>query len=400
MKHAFAGFRKPPRAARGGAGGSISLAARRRAPDISRRAARCRAKAGRPAISIRERRNAPACERVPVSDTRSAVMAAAAVGYLLALGAILPHPGFSVEASAQIMAAPAAPWTFAGLWAAIALEALWPLRKGRRAAPGAAARALLVCLIPPCRVSVCPEAPGTMVWIPGGGWRERSESLFDELERRAALPMLWAALLVVPVVAVEFLLHDRAAEHPRLALGLHFVNALIWSCFALEFAAMLPLAPRKKQYCARHWLSIVIILLPGLGFLRALRLFSALGAAGSMQFLRAWRFRVLAARAPRGAVLQHRRALDAPAARNVLARPAPAPEEESGGTEKAGRGDPPDGGARGAAPRAGAAACPPVGGAIRRACACAPKRAEWICRARKRRRTGTLCERGVDPCRG
>ena len=229
-------------------------------------------------------------------------MAAAAVGYLLALGAILPHPGFSVEASAQIMAWPAAPWAFAGLWAAIALEALWPLRKGRLAAPGAASRALLVCLIPPCRVSVCPEAPGTMVWIPGRGWRERSEALFDDLERRAAMPMFWAALLVVPVVAVEFLLHDRAAEHPRLALGLHFVNALIWSCFALEFAAMLPLAPRKKQYCARHWLSIVIILLPGLGFLRALRLFSALGAAGSMQFLRAWRFRVLAARAIRVAL--------------------------------------------------------------------------------------------------
>ncbi len=229
-------------------------------------------------------------------------MLAAAAGHLFVLGVLLPHPGFSVEAGARIMAMHELAWAFGALWAAIALEALWALRKGRAAAPGAARRALLVCLIPPCRVSVCPEAPDTMVWIPGRGWRRRSDALFDELERRAALPMLWAALLVIPVVTVEFLLHDHAAEYPRLALGLHFVNALIWFCFALEFAAMLPLARRRKQYCARHWLSIVIILLPGLGFLRALRLFSTLGAAGSVQFLRAWRFRVLMARALRVAL--------------------------------------------------------------------------------------------------
>ncbi len=252
-----------------------------------------------------ETRTAPAPERPEapaISDARAAVMCALAAAHLLALSVVLPHPGFAVDAGPEIMAAPWFAWVFGGLWAAIALEALWALRRRRGAASGAWRRVLLVCLLPPCRAAVCPEAPASFVWIPGRGWRARSEALFEELERRAALPMLWAALLVVPVVGVEFLLIDRAAELPGLALGLHFANALVWFCFALELAVMLPLAARKKQYCLRHWVNLVVVLLPVLGFLRALRPFAAAGAAGSGQFIRAWRLRGLAARLIRAAL--------------------------------------------------------------------------------------------------
>lgn len=237
-----------------------------------------------------------------ISNARAAAMCVLAAAHLFALSAVLPHPGFAVDMGPEILAAPWFAWIFGGLWAAIALEALWALRSREGAAPGTRRRVLLVCLLPPCRAAVCPEAPAAFVWIPGRGWRERSEALFEELERRAALPMLWAALLVVPVVGVEFLLRDRAAELPDLALGLHLVNALVWFCFALELAVMLPLAARKKQYCLRHWVNLVVVLLPALGFLRALRLFSAAGASGSGQFIRAWRLRGLAMRLIRAAL--------------------------------------------------------------------------------------------------
>lgn len=250
-----------------------------------------------------ETRTAPAPPEAPaISDSRAAVMCALAAAHLFALSAALPHPGFAVDAGPEIMAAPWFAWIFGGLWAAIALEALWALRHRRGAPPGAWRRALLVCLLPPCRAAVCPEAPASFVWIPGRGWRARSDALFEELERRAALPMLWAALLVVPVVGAELLLLDRAAEAPALALGLHFANALVWFCFALELAVMLPLAARKKQYCLRHWVNLAVVLLPALGFLRALQPFSAAGAAGSGQFIRAWRLRGLAARLVRAAL--------------------------------------------------------------------------------------------------
>ena len=230
------------------------------------------------------------------STARAAAMFSAAVAHLLIFGAILPHPGFAVDAHERVLAVPGLLPVFAGLWALIAAEALWSSRLLRGGAGNAAARALLVCAVPPCRAAVRPGASGEAVWLPGFGWRRTGEALFGELERRSAFPMLCVTLLIVPAVAVEFLFEDRISASPRLGLAVHVANSVIWFFFALELVVMLSLAERKKQYCMKNWVNVVVVLMPFLGFLRTMRLFAAVGAVHSARLVHGWRLRGLLVR--------------------------------------------------------------------------------------------------------
>lgn len=77
----------------------------------------------------------------------------------------------------------------------------------------------------------------------------------DKVRRRFEVPILIAALLVVPVIFVE----ERATS--TVALGLaQWVNWLIWGAFTAEFVTIVALAERKWSYTRRSWLDLVIIL--------------------------------------------------------------------------------------------------------------------------------------------
>ena len=240
--------------------------------------------------------------QAPLSDARALAMFTLAVVHLFLCALVIPHPGFAVDARDAILAVPGFLWAFFLVWGALAAEALWSLRAPACGVRRAAARALLVCLVPPCRAAVCPAAPASTVWLPRGGWRRVDKVLFETLEMRAAFPMLLVSLLVVPVVAVEFFLADLIIAAPVLALAVHTANAVIWFFFALELAVMLPLAEDKRRYCVQHWINIVIVTLPLLGFLRAVPLLRAVGLANVGQWMHAWRLRGLMFRALRVAL--------------------------------------------------------------------------------------------------
>lgn len=240
--------------------------------------------------------------QAPVSDARALAMFALAVVHLFLCALVIPHPGFAVDARDAVLAVPGFLWAFFLAWGALAAEALWSLRAPACGFRRAAARALLVCLVPPCRAAVCPAAPASTVWLPRGGWRRVDKVLFETLEMRAAFPMLLVTLLVVPVVAVEFFLEHRIAAIPELALAVHTANAVIWFFFAFELAVMLPLAEDRKRYCVRNWINIVIVALPLFGFLRVFRLVRAVRLANVGRWMRAWRLRGLMFRALRVAL--------------------------------------------------------------------------------------------------
>ena len=48
-------------------------------------------------------------------------------------------------------------------------------------------------------------------------------------------------------------------------------EALIWTAFALEFVIMISVVERKLKYCVQHWIDLLVIVLPLVGFLRTLR---------------------------------------------------------------------------------------------------------------------------------
>ncbi|MFO0917956.1 MAG: hypothetical protein U0872_06525 [Planctomycetaceae bacterium] len=131
---------------------------------------------------------------------------------------------------------------------------------------------LWCCLLPPLRLAARDHETGTRIWLPTSGWQPVSADLRSRLEKAGNVPMIGVALLVLPLIGIEYQYADEIQHNPRWAASIASATALIWFAFTLEFVLMCSVAERKIDYCKRHWLDLAIILLPLIAFLRALRL--------------------------------------------------------------------------------------------------------------------------------
>lgn len=135
---------------------------------------------------------------------------------------------------------------------------------------------LFACaLVPPLRPGLPPATMPGRAWLPVFGWRVTSRPLSRRVQRAFGLPMLGIGLLILPVLVLEVTLTEAVRSHVGLALGLDVATRLIWFAFALEFLILLAVTPRKLEYAVRHWVDLVIILLPFAAFLRSLQIVRA-----------------------------------------------------------------------------------------------------------------------------
>lgn len=173
-----------------------------------------------------------------------------------------------------------------GRWCGVLLLALWPvfwieqIWNFTRADNWAQFRAEqpyapLFCLVPPLRLCAHVRDTTERLWLPWLGWQTVNRQLERKLEKHFSVPMIGIALLILPVLGLQFLFQDRIVEYPKVRFALHFGTGLIWFAFAFEFIVMVSVAERKFQYCKKHWLDLIIILLPLISFLRTLRLLRA-----------------------------------------------------------------------------------------------------------------------------
>src|SRR5688572_9790989 len=94
-----------------------------------------------------------------------------------------------------------------------------------------------------------------------------------EVKRRFEIPVLLAALLVVPVIIIE----EQATSTAWLGIAT-VLNWLIWAAFLVEFVSVITVTDDRWAYTREAWLDVVIIgvsfpLLPGvLAGTRLLRL--------------------------------------------------------------------------------------------------------------------------------
>ena len=333
------------------------------------------------------------------TDTRAKGMFVFALAFLALFAAILPHGGLAEAVSIVLMSHPIALTLLFGMWLLIAVEAVM----GYLAAPdkpkNALYRLILVLLIPPFRITISPQYPNKSVWLPKLSWLRTSKTSVEQMEVRTGLPMLFMTLLILPVIAADFLVgpkpHDvlaaefdvvtrmdtsaknarlflmdenervvatlarpdretregvigewtvlgraEGAEKSTLSFGtegafsfntgcsvtegifgagggslafndltkiakcppspleiiMWLITALIWFSFALEFILLVSLAEKKLAFCKKHWINIVIILLPLLAFLRSLQLFRFLRMAKAGRLMRVYRLKGLATR--------------------------------------------------------------------------------------------------------
>lgn len=96
-----------------------------------------------------------------------------------------------------------------------------------------------------------------------------------QLDEWLRLPMMLLSLLWLLIVVAELTLGDGGL--------LSTVGTIVWIVFTLEFAIRFTLAPGKKVFLKKNWLTVIALAVP------ALRLFRALSALRAASALRGFR---------------------------------------------------------------------------------------------------------------
>jgi hypothetical protein len=197
---------------------------------------------------------------------------------------------------------------------------------------------LAYCLFPPLRMGARDACTGERVWLPRLGWVVPDRALSDRMEQRLNGPMILIALCIIPLLLLDYyqpehhpLVHHMAAaanspipsatdssdspapsqvpatlawaQLPAVRFATRIGEALIWTAFALEFTVMIAVVDRKLKYCVKHWIDILVIVLPLVAFLRSLRLARLARLHQIGKFTRLYRLRGSLVRAQRGAVV-------------------------------------------------------------------------------------------------
>lgn len=167
-----------------------------------------------------------------------------------------------------------------GGWARASLFLLWPLFilefllsawHNRHRSYRKLLLPALACLIPPLRLSTPSAAKEGAIWLPKRGWQQPGRALSIQLEHSFSKPMLLIALLILPVLLLEFGFRGTIEKYPWLNLIIHLSTGLIWCAFTYEFIVMVNATNKKIAYVKKNWIDLAIILLPLISFLRSVR---------------------------------------------------------------------------------------------------------------------------------
>lgn len=200
-------------------------------------------------------------------------------------------------------------WGLLLVWPIFVLEGLLRLLAVRRPERSRWQRLITfvaVCLAPPLRLGGRAYADPAKIWLPGLGWTVVDEQLRRRLERIISVPMILIALMVLPLLAMEFFWLEQVHAHFGLSLLLDIGTSVIWLAFALEFIVMVSVAEDKTGYCLHNWMNLAVVCLPLLDFLPVLRLLRLAGVLDLQQVSRLgrlYRLRGLLARTWRAILL-------------------------------------------------------------------------------------------------
>lgn len=187
-----------------------------------------------------------------------------------ATAAMLVTPAVTLDPAVSrmtVLAGAICGWGLLLLYPLFVAEAVAHWRSG-----GSLRRTLWQCAFPPSRAAARDHAGGDTVWLPGIGWAAVDAKLRSRVERGASVPMLIIALMVLPLLAAEHYLESQIRSNAWLLFTVKASAGLIWMAFTFEFVLMLSLSERKWRYARTHWLDALIVALPLVDFLPALRL--------------------------------------------------------------------------------------------------------------------------------
>lgn len=162
---------------------------------------------------------------------------------------------------------------------------------------------LAACLFPPLRLGTRDHGDGQQVWLPGLGWQPANDEVAEQVELKLGYPMIGIALLILPLLAVEFIFVRQIQEYAWLALVTQLAGAFIWLAFAIEYLVMISLVSNRIKFIKEQWLNLAIILLPLIAFLRVLRIGRLVKLGKLTRTARLFRLRGLVMRAWRALLI-------------------------------------------------------------------------------------------------
>lgn len=156
------------------------------------------------------------------------------------------------------------------LWPVFLLEAAWGVLRRDRSRPlrPVLRQTLLVCALPPFRMGLTDSRTG-LIWVPRIGWHEPGKELSERLEHAFAGPMVLVALMILPVLGLEYLRAEEVRATPWLAVAVDAGVAVIWVAFAAEFVLKASAHLKPLKFAKDNWLDLAIVLLPLLEFVLA-----------------------------------------------------------------------------------------------------------------------------------
>lgn len=161
---------------------------------------------------------------------------------------------------------------------------------------------LAILLLPPLRMGFSTITPQGKSYLPFYGWFNLGDQSLQKIETRMTQPMLFFALMILPILGIEFLFKEKIEQWPWMSSLLTTCTAIIWLAFATELIIGISIARRKLRYCKKNWLNIAIVLLPLIAFLRGLRLLQTARLAKASKILRIYRIRSLGLRLYQGLI--------------------------------------------------------------------------------------------------
>jgi len=127
-------------------------------------------------------------------------------------------------------------------------------------------------LMPMMRLCPRDHVDGKSAWIPLIGWRTTSNDLEKYLSKVFSGPMIVIALLVLPVVGLEFMYAEKIADSPINKFAIDTCSGFIWMAFVFEFVVMFSIVEKRFRYCCKNWIDVAVVLLPLVSFMGAARL--------------------------------------------------------------------------------------------------------------------------------
>jgi len=184
--------------------------------------------------------------------------------WLVAFSIVLPHNGentFEHLRSPIVMTAAIVAMI---LWVWFLYEFILFVRAGR-GTPGYARRSrrgLGILLFPAFRLGQRSFSRPDDIWIPFIGWKRKNKKLRIELAHCFSLPMVFIVLMVLPIMAIELFRSEWISDMPWVRNVLGIGQQFIWLAFAYEFVVMIAASRKRLAYCFKHWIDLLIVLLP------------------------------------------------------------------------------------------------------------------------------------------